>query len=445
MLIRVSGAACDTLVQRIFKTGSKPEPFKHQHLHYGFIMDGTELLDEVLISFFKAPRSYTGEDMIEITCHASPYIGQRMLEVLCIEGARIAEPGEFTLRSYLNGKRDMAEAEAVGSILQAESAAQLRVAMAQLTGQFSAHIDELRSKLLHFTALLELELDFSEEDVTFANRDELEALCADIINEVEKLIDSYKVGKKIENGVKTSIVGVPNAGKSSLMNQLLGRDRAIVTHIAGTTRDVVSDTTIIDGLLYRLSDTAGLRETEDPIEQIGIERTHASLAEADVVLCVMDGSEQSINTLQEQWQQLPHALIGTTPHLVLLNKSDLLSEAARTAAHATLSGLTNSPIIDLSAKTGLGIAALKEALSQMHRHGSLSANAIVTNSRHLQALQNGHAALLRVSQQLSEGLSGDLVAIDLHSAIDALGEISGSTISSENVLHHIFENYCIGK
>lgn len=452
MLIRVSGEGCLNLLSLFFRPASgKAFSLEPRKVYYGLFHD-EEVLDQVMVVHFATPKSYTGEEMLEITCHASPYIVTRILEALCRKGARMAKPGEFTFRSFLNGKRDMAEAEAVADLLKVESEAQLRVALSQLRGDFSKGLSQLREELLHFIALLELELDFSEENVEFADRAELLRRADTILGEIRKLVESYQTGRKIRNGVKTTLAGIPNSGKSSLLNLLLGQDRAIVSAIEGTTRDAVSETTEIGGMLFRFIDTAGIRQTEDPIEGMGVERALRSVEEADVVLLLIDATRSSKGMLEKQLAVLPFSKIAGKSLLCVLNKIDLVNEAEKARIEKQIVELLsqvctplNPTITLLSAKKGEGLTELKEALLKETGGGTLSPSAIVTNVRHLALLREAESALALVRQGLEKGLSSDLLTIDMYRCVGALGEITGDAITGEEVLHHVFSHFCIGK
>lgn len=444
-MVRVSGDGCLQCVDGIFKNKRGVAPtFQPRQVYYGHLYDGEQPLDEVTLVFFRGPASYTGEDTLEITCHASSYIVSRLLQLLFLKGARMAKPGEFTFRSYLNGKLDMAEAEAVADIIAAESEAQLQVALSQLRGELSQHLGQIRKQLIEFASLLELELDFSEEDVEFADREALNSLCDSLIQHLEKLIASFDTGRKIKQGVQTALVGVPNSGKSSLLNLLLGEDRAIVSDIAGTTRDAISETAHVSGIPFRFIDTAGLRDTEDPIERMGVEKSKEYLEKSDLILFVVDGATIESTPLESQLSSLPLS-IPYEKKLFLLNKIDLLSSSMQEEYLHEIQHYTHAKAIPISVKENRGIVELKEELVSRSGYQKTSANTLITNTRHLRLLQEAHSSLMVLKEGLEAGLSTDLLTGDLRDAIRALGEITGDTITSEEVLHSIFANFCIGK
>lgn len=442
VMVRISGNGCTKLLNGLFKVVSMKEGLKPRHQYFGSLYDGDNVLDEVMVTFFPNPFSYTGEDMLEVSCHASPYIIERLLEILTSHGTRMAKAGEFTFRSYINGKRDMAEAEAVADIIAAESKAQLNVAMAQLKGHLSHQFQSLRDQLLRFTALLELELDFSEEEVEFANRSELVRLCKHISEQIAPLIESYQVGRKIKNGVKTVLAGIPNCGKSSLLNALLGEQRAIVSDIAGTTRDAISETIALGGIPFRFVDTAGIRITNDPIEKLGVEKSFSYVEQSDLVVIVLDPTQQGNITLKHQLNQIPTNLIQAKQSLYLVNKSDCLTHEER---QQLKKGLLHLNPLFISSKTGEGIELVVNKLIELSGSASIKSQHLITNARHLALLKQAHQSLEKVYEGLQNELSGDLLSGDLRVAINALGEITGETITSNEVLHHIFSHFCIGK
>ena len=411
-LIRLSGKAVTTLLAKSFRSS---QPISHAHATYGHIVEGEEVIDEVLVTYFQAPKSYTGEDTAEISCHASRYIVERIVALFVAGGARLAEPGEFTLRSFLNGKRDLAEAEAVADLIHAEGEAQL----------------------------IELELDFSEEDVTFADRDRLLSLAEGVRSMIQALIDSYQTGRKIRNGVATAIAGIPNAGKSALLNALLQENRAIVSDIEGTTRDTISETILIEGHPFRIIDTAGLRHSEDPIEQMGVARTMEAIEEADIVLLLIDAVR--CDKPEHIAKQL--APIGSikVPALCVLNKIDLLDVAAVEALTAQLKEKVPFPILPISAKEKKGLEPLRQQLLHTAKGDVAEPSHVVTNLRHVKLLKVAAHSLNATIEGLKKNMEGALLAIELRSAIEAIGEITGETISDNNLLEHIFANFCIGK
>ncbi len=414
------------------------------------------VIDEVLVSVFRAPHSYTGENSVEISCHASSYIVSKLMDLLFEAGARAAEPGEFTQRAYLNGKMDLAQAEAVADVIASQNAAAHRIAFKQMKGGFSSELRGMRGELLELVSLMELELDFSEEEVEFADRSRLDSLLEQIIAHVSRLIDSFRLGNAIKNGVPVAIAGATNTGKSTLLNALLGEDRAIVSDIHGTTRDTIEETLNIDGILFRFIDTAGIRETSEIVEKIGIERTFKKISEASIVLGMVDLT-RNFETTCETVSSIIDAVDFNTQKLVfLLNKTDI-SECNKnvSAENFIVSTLNNKGIttkdsekvkvLQISAKTGRGLTELRSILADS-QHDLLtdSDTTLVTNQRHAQALSDARTSLLRVREGLAAGLPTDLAAQDIREAIYSLGSIVGE-ISSQDVLINIFSNFCIGK
>ena len=410
------------------------------------------LLDEVVATVFRAPHSYTGEDSVEISCHASAYILEELTRLLLAAGARMAEPGEFTRRAFVNGRMDLAQAEAVADVISSTTAASHRIAMNQLKGGVSRQLAELRSELLEMTSLLELELDFSEEEVEFADRKSLLALLDKVTNHIRKLTDSYRLGNAIRSGVPVAIAGPANAGKSTLLNALLGEDRAIVSDVAGTTRDTIEETLNLGGILFRFIDTAGIRESSDTVEKLGIERTFRKISEAEIVLALLDASEEPsvlLNNLEEILRQVNP---GAQQVLLLLNKSDkmailddnnFVSISNKIVSQIDLQG----NIFHISAKTGEGIDAVKNRLIELEKDLIPNADStFITNQRHYDALTKAAAHLDSVRTSLLSGTPGDLVAEDLRQAIAALGTITGDALlTPDEILGHIFKNHCIGK
>jgi tRNA modification GTPase len=431
-VIRVSGKKSLELISPIF---SKNLTDKATHtLHFGTIKskDG-ELIDEVLISVFHEGKSFTGEESAEISCHGSPYILQRIMDVLLAQGCRMAEPGEFTMRSFLNGKLDLSQAEAVADLIASESRKAHEIALNQLRGNFSSELKELREELIHFASLVELELDFAEEDVEFADRTELLSLIEKVLGIITRLEQSFELGNAIKNGVPVAIVGAPNTGKSTLLNQLLQEDRAIVSNIAGTTRDVIEETLNIDGILFRLIDTAGIREHAEEIEALGIERSKQKIEQAKIVLCMadvsIDGSLEKVRTWKEDLQnQYPNKRI-----LVIANKTD--------KKETTL----NEGEIAISAKQGINIEQLKAwMVNQLTQGVDMQNETIVTNVRHRDALTRTREALQQAKTGLETNVTGDFVAMDIRQAMYHLGTITGN-ISEDDLLANIFSKFCIGK
>ena len=414
------------------------------------------VIDEVLVSVFRAPHSYTGENSVEISCHASSYIVSKLMDLLFEAGARAAEPGEFTQRAYLNGKMDLAQAEAVADVIASQNAAAHRIAFKQMKGGFSSELRGMRGELLELVSLMELELDFSEEEVEFADRSRLDSLLEQIIAHVSRLIDSFRLGNAIKNGVPVAIAGATNTGKSTLLNALLGEDRAIVSDIHGTTRDTIEETLNIDGILFRFIDTAGIRETSEIVEKIGIERTFKKISEASIVLGMVDLT-RNFETTCETVSSIIDAVEFNTQKLVfLLNKTDISEYNKNVSAeNFIVSTLNNKGVItqnsekvkvlQISAKTGRGLTELRSILADS-QHDLLadSDTTLVTNQRHAQALSDARTSLLRVREGLAAGLPTDLAAQDIREAIYSLGSIIGE-ISSQDVLINIFSNFCIGK
>lgn len=449
-VIRVSGPEALPVALRLFRYGGETpvaESVKPRYAYYGEVIAGDELIDEVVLTYFRAPHSFTGEDTVEISCHGSVYIRRRLLESLVGEGCRMAQPGEFTRRAYLNGRMDLSSAEAVADIIASESKAQHQMAMKQLRGGYSEELNALREELLRLTGLMELELDFPEEDVEFADRTELLALCDQIELKLKKLIDSYRLGNAVKRGIPVAIVGTTNVGKSTLLNTLLGEERAIVSDIHGTTRDTIEDTMHIGGYLFRFVDTAGLRETEDTIESLGIERSRSKIKEADIILAVVDGTRigeaNQLDYIKSIWDEREERTV-----ILLVNKSESLTEADRIGLSEALQTKLSTSMkpIFISAREGRGIDELKGELTQiMETSGANEADLIVSNARHHQLLREAFDALRRMRSGFDMGLSTDLLTLDLRHAISSIGEITGREITSDDTLHYIFAHFCIGK
>lgn len=456
-VIRVSGPDAIELVAPIFKAKSKKD-LREQHshtLHLGNIVDGERILDEVLVSVFHGPKSYTGENTIEISCHGSPYIQQEIIQLLIRKGCRSAEAGEFTLRAFLNGKMDLSQAEAVADLISSENQASHQMAMQQMRGGFSNEIQKLRQELLNFASLIELELDFAEEDVEFANRDKFKDLVSRIQHVLKRLIDSFAVGNVLKNGIPVAIVGEPNVGKSTLLNALLNEERAIVSEIAGTTRDTIEDEISIGGVGFRFIDTAGIRETEDVVESIGIKRTFEKISQAQVVLYLFDASTPSVlRTSPPKGGEFSEILreiekiknkFPQKPLIIVANKTDQLSEQEIADLNVSLSSVEGSSYLPISAKTGEGVEELQQKLLQFVNTGELrNNNTIVTNTRHYNALLSALEEINKVQEGLNNDLSGDLLAIDIREALHYFGEITGE-ITNDDLLGNIFANFCIGK
>ena len=453
-VIRVSGPEALDIADKVVKcrrgsiAGSDGYTLK-----FGNVTSGSgEVIDEVIVSIFRAPHSYTGENSVEISCHASSYIVSALLELLYEAGARAAEPGEFTQRAYLNGKMDLAQAEAVADVISSQNAAAHRIAFNQMKGGFSSELRDMRSELLELVSLMELELDFSEEEVEFADRSRLDNLLAQIISHVSRLIDSFRLGNAIKNGVPVAIAGATNTGKSTLLNALLGEDRAIVSDIHGTTRDTIEEALNIDGILFRFIDTAGLRETTETVEKIGIERTFKKISEASIVLGMVDLTRDFETTCETVREIIAKVDFNTQKLFILLNKTDI-SEVNNNVSilNYIVSELDNKgvrenvAIIPISAKSGAGIHELRAHLATSQRDLLADSDTtLVTNQRHVQALTDARTSLLRVREGLASGLPTDLAAQDIREAIYHIGSIVGE-ISTDEVLGNIFANFCIGK
>lgn len=444
-VIRISGENCIQLVDKIFSSPSNKELAEQQPntIHYGSIIKCDSVLDEVLINIFKAPHSFTGEDCVEISCHGSIYIQQNILQLLIEKGARLANAGEFTQRAFLNGKMDLSQAESVADLIASTSAATHRLAMNQMRGGFSNRLIELRTDLLNFTSLIELELDFSEEDVEFANRESLMQAAKHIENLISKLADSFSIGNAIKSGIPVAIIGETNAGKSTLLNALLQEEKAIVSDIHGTTRDVIEDTINIQGLTFRLIDTAGIRKTEDVIENLGIERTFQKLGQASIVLWMVDATteDKHIKELSEKIL----AYITSQKIIIVFNKIDVIGCGVIMDRKRTILQEQIPDRIFISAKYNEGITDLQDKLVETANIPQISEqDVIVTNLRHYEALRNAHHAIERVIQGLTDGISGDFLSQDIRECMHYLGEITGQ-ISTDDILGNIFSKFCIGK
>ena len=430
-IVRISGNETLEILSRVFTkdlTNAQPNT-----IHYGHIKNGEETIDEVLVSVFRAPHSYTGEESAEISCHGSRYILNKVLALLIANGCRQAGPGEFTQRAYLNGKMDLSQAEAVADLIASTNQATHQIAMSQLRGHFSSKLAQLREQLLKLTSLLELELDFSDhEDLEFADRSELMDLTKTIDNHITRLAKSFETGQALKQGIPVAIVGKTNVGKSTLLNRLLKDDRAIVSDVHGTTRDTIEDTIDINGITFRFIDTAGIRQTQDEVEQIGITRTYAAIDKARIVLWLID-AEPSTEEINDIIQRTENKKL-----IIIKNKAD--------KADNNSYNLLNYPFITISAKFGTGIEELEQAIYEAANIPALTENdIIVTNARHYDALVRAHDSIQRVIDGLQMQLSGDLLSEDLRQALDTLAEITGGQITPNEVLGNIFKNFCVGK
>ncbi|WMI70250.1 tRNA uridine-5-carboxymethylaminomethyl(34) synthesis GTPase MnmE [Mangrovimonas sp. YM274] len=442
-VIRLSGPEAISVASGVFRSVSGKELSKQRThtVHLGHIVDNDKVVDEALVTIFKNPNSYTGEDVIEVSCHGSVYIQQEIIQLFLRRGCRMANAGEFTLRAFLNGKLDLSQAEAVADLISSDNEASHQVAMQQMRGGFSSEIAKLREELLNFASLIELELDFSEEDVEFADRSQFKELVERIVFVLKRLIDSFAVGNVIKNGIPVAIVGEPNVGKSTLLNALLNEERAIVSDIAGTTRDTIEDEISIGGIGFRFIDTAGIRDTKDVVESIGIKKTFEKIEQAQVVIYLFDSTqyqEQSAKfkvELEKIKNKYPQK-----PLIILANKVDKIDADQQAKMRAEI-----PEIQMLSAKTGEGVEDLTKNLLDLINTGALRNNeTIVTNSRHYDALLKAFEEIQKVKYGLETGLSGDLLAIDIRQALYHFGEITGQ-VTNDELLGNIFANFCIGK
>jgi tRNA modification GTPase len=438
-VIRLSGEDAIRITDDMFRSkfGQKRLQNENSHtIHLGYLIDGERVIDEVLVSIFKGPNSYTGENTVEISCHGSTFIQKEIVDTFIKHGARPAEAGEFTLRAFLNGKLDLSQTEAVADLIHSQSELSKNIALNQLRGGFSDDLQEIKKQLIEFASLIELELDFSEEDVEFADRSQLETLVKNTLEKIEKLSHSFKIGNAIKQGIATTIVGRPNAGKSTLLNALLNEDRAIVTEIAGTTRDTLEETMHINGVLFRFIDTAGLRETTDTVEKIGVERAKEKMLQSQLIIYLFDASQTEIDSLQSELELLPKGV----PHLLVANKIDLISDNQKKSIESF-----SEEVLQISALKKDSIDQLKQELfEKLELHRLDSSETIITNARHYDGLQRVKSDLDSVLQGLNNGLSGDLLAVDMRQALYHLGSITGE-ITSDDILGNIFANFCIGK
>ncbi len=432
-VLRLSGDQAFDIIQKLFPSKNLKDQNANT-MHVGYLKEGENVLDEVVVSLFKKPHSYTGEDVIEISCHGSPYVQQQVLDALIRNGARLAKAGEFTQRAFLNKKLDLIQAEAVGDLIASNTSASQKAALSNMRGGFSNVLHELREELIKFSSLIELELDFSEEDVEFADRNKFLLLINNIDNTINNLLESFKLGNVIKNGVSVAIVGKPNAGKSTLLNTLLNENRAIVSEIAGTTRDTIEEVININGILFRLIDTAGIREhSQDIIENMGVVKSKEKIKQADIVLYLFDVNELNEGELTE----IVNEIRKQNPNIIVVaNKTDSYDQPLHDRFHEG---------IFISAKEEIGIKELKDQLFQMATGaGMQTENIVITNARHYAALQEISKSLKEIRMGLQNNISGDLLAPDIRRALHYLGEITGE-ITNEDRLDYIFSKFCIGK
>lgn len=443
-IIRLSGDDAITIADGSFKSVKSNKSLTNQKthtIHLGHIVDDKRIIDEVLVSIFKNPSSYTGENVVEISCHGSIYIQQEIIQLFLRKGCRMANAGEFTLRAFLNGKLDLSQAEAVADLISSDNEASHQIAMQQMRGGFSSEIAKLREELMNFASLIELELDFAEEDVEFADRSQFKALIERISFVLKRLIDSFAVGNVIKNGIPVAIVGEPNVGKSTLLNALLNEERAIVSSIAGTTRDTIEDELVIEGIGFRFIDTAGIRETKDIVESIGIKKTFEKMEQAQVVVLLFSAEEFKIESkrLKVEIEKIKNRF-PLKPLVIIANKVDTLNDSELKKLQSEFENLHL-----LSAKTGLGVETLKQKLIGFVNTGALRNNeTIITNTRHYDSLLKAFEEVAKVKYGLQTAISGDLLAIDIRQALYHFGEITGE-ITSDDLLGNIFANFCIGK
>jgi tRNA modification GTPase len=436
-IIRLSGKRSIEIVDALFPSKELNKQLSHT-LHVGLLKQGSRVLDEVVVSLYKAPRSYTGEEVVEISCHGSPFVQQQVIDACIEKGARLAKPGEFTQRAFLAGKLDLAQAEAVADLIASNTSASQKAALNNMRGGFSQALKDLREKLLTFSALIELELDFSQEDVEFADRAQFTKLINEATTQTDQLLRSFQLGNVIKNGVSIAIIGKPNAGKSTLLNALLNEDRAIVSAIAGTTRDTIEEVINIDGILFRLIDTAGIRShSQDVIETAGIEKSLQKMKQANLVLYLFDVNEEDTISLSRAIEDLKKQEIN---FLLAGNKVDLVNEPQAKAKFSSIGEL-----IFISAKSGLHLEVLKERMVDSVLKGTLETeDTVITNARHYHALLQVHDALKDVSEGLKNKIPGDLLSLDIRRCLQYLGEITGE-ITNEDQLDYIFSKFCIGK
>lgn len=445
-IIRLSGDEAITIADKIFKSPKKGKTLVEQAantIHFGQIIFNNKIIDEVVVSIFKAPHSFTGENIVEIGCHGSVYIQQKILEILVENGARLARPGEYTQRAFLNGKMDLSQAEAVADVIASSNEAAHKLALNQMRGGFSKEINDLRDQLLHFTAMVELELDFAEEDVEFADRSALRELTEKIERLLRKLKDSFQLGNAIKNGIPVAIIGETNVGKSTLLNVLLNEDKAIVSHIHGTTRDVIEDVINIKGTAFRFFDTAGIRETKDQIENMGIERSYSKLELATIALLVVD-MENPYPIVKSRIDKIRKRISNGQLLIIVANKVD--TGLIDTIQQLEVTDFTDDEkLVFIAAKHKQNLEELIECMtSAVNFDAAGQGDIIVTNARHFEILKNAHEAILRVLNGLDTAITSDFLAQDIRECLHYLGEITGE-ITNNEVLGHIFKNFCIGK
>ena len=437
-VIRISGLNAISITEKLFKPkGNKKLSNQKSHtVHLGHLMKNGHELDEVLVTLFKGPHSYTGENTIEISCHGSTFIQQEIIDLFIENGIRVANPGEFTLRAFINGKMDLNQAEAVADLIASENEGSHKLAMEQMKNGFSNDLKKLRAELLHFSSMIELELDFSQEDVEFAERSEFKKLTVKIQTELEKLIDSFKSGNVLKNGISVAIAGKPNAGKSSLLNTLLNEDKAIVSDIPGTTRDSIEDSLVIDGINFRFTDTAGLRETEDIIESKGIEKTKEKINNARILIYLFDSNDTTFNEINLDMDSFKREDLSI---LLVRNKVDL-----KNTNQNLINQLEKFEIIEISANNIDSVSSLKKRLVNEINILNPYTDTVISNSRHYEALMKALKAIKEVNIGLKSDISGDLLSVDIRKSIEHLAEITGE-ITNDDVLGNIFANFCIGK
>ena len=437
-VIRISGLNAISITEKLFKSkGNKKLSNQNSHtVHLGHLIKNNHELDEVLVTVFKGPHSYTGENTVEISCHGSTYIQQEIIDLFIENGIRVANPGEFTLRAFINGKMDLNQAEAVADLIASENEGSHKLAMEQMKNGFSNDLKKLRAELLHFSSMIELELDFSQEDVEFAERSEFKKLTVRIQNELEKLIDSFKSGNVLKNGISVAIAGKPNAGKSSLLNTLLNEDKAIVSDIPGTTRDSIEDSLVIDGINFRFTDTAGLRETKDIIESKGIEKTKEKINNARVLIYLFDSNDTTFSEISSDLKSFKRKDLSV---LLVRNKIDI-----KNTNQKLITELEKFELIEISANNSESVSLLKKRLVNEINILNPYTDTVISNSRHYEALMKALKAIEEVNVGLKSDISGDLLSVDIRKSIEHLAEITGE-ITNDDVLGNIFANFCIGK